>query len=228
MAAAMSKKPKPTPADPKNTLQVAGLNADPDKVTAQITLRPSVQGAITIKQWTKPLGDSDLTHLVDELRALSDAAIDGNLKRGEAMLMVQAQTLDALFNELARRAGNNLGHYPETVDRYMRLALKAQSQCRTTIETLAEIKNPRPVAFVRQQNIANNQQVNNGAQPAGELIDQYAQAHAGARETNSQPNELLEAQHGERLDTGATATAGRVDSQLEAVGAINGTEDVKR
>ena len=70
---------------------------------------------------------------------------------------MQAHTLDALFNESARRAGNNLGHYPDTVDKYMRLALMAQSQCRTTIETLAEIKNPRPVAFVKQANIANNQ-----------------------------------------------------------------------
>lgn len=220
----MSKKPKPTPADPKNTLQVAGLNADPDRVTAQITLRPSVQGAITIKQWTKPLGENDLTHLVDELRALSDAAIDGNLKRGEAMLMVQAQTLDALFNELARRAGNNLGHYPDTVDKYMRLGLKAQSQCRTTIETLAEIKNPRPVAFVKQANIANNQQINNGSQPPSELIDQYAQAHAGAREIKNQPNELLEAQHGERLDTGTTGQTIGVNQTMETVGAFNGAE----
>jgi hypothetical protein len=34
------------------------------------------------------------------------------------------------------------------------LALKAQSQCRATLETLAAIKNPQPVAFVRQANIA--------------------------------------------------------------------------
>ena len=47
---------------------------------------------------------------------------------------------------------------------YLRLALKAQSQCRATLATLAAVKNPQPVAFVRQANIAHGpQQVNNAA-----------------------------------------------------------------
>ena len=48
----------------------------------------------------------------------------------------------------------------------MRLALKAQSQCRATIEALTNIKNPRPVAYVRQANIGQAVQVNNGGAPA--------------------------------------------------------------
>ena len=74
------------------------------------------------------------------------------------------------------------------------MALRAQNQCRATLETLAAIKNP-PVVFAKQANINQgngNQQVNNGtsdpASRAGEIINQ--------------PNELLEAQHGERMDTG--------------------------
>jgi hypothetical protein len=44
----------------------------------------------------------------------------------------------------------------------MRLALKAQSQSRATVETLAAIKNP-PVVYARQANFAaGHQQVNNG------------------------------------------------------------------
>ena len=51
--------------------------------------------------------------------------------------------------------------YVDHLDRYMRLALKAQGQCRATLETLATIKNP-PVVFARQANIAQGpQQVNN-------------------------------------------------------------------
>ena len=51
--------------------------------------------------------------------------------------------------------------YVDQVDRYMRLALKAQGQCRATLETLATIKNPL-VVFARQANIAQGpQQVNN-------------------------------------------------------------------
>jgi len=54
----------------------------------------------------------------------------------------------------------------EAADKYLRLALKAQGQCRATLETLAAIKNP-PVVFARQANIAHGpQQVNNGPPPA--------------------------------------------------------------
>ena len=50
------------------------------------------------------------------------------------------------------------------LDANLRLALKAQAQCRATLEALAAIKNPQPVFFVRQANIAHGpQQVNNGA-----------------------------------------------------------------
>jgi hypothetical protein len=44
----------------------------------------------------------------------------------------------------------------------MKLALRTQSQCRATIETLSVVKNPRQaVALVGQTNIAGLQQVNN-------------------------------------------------------------------
>jgi hypothetical protein len=87
------------------------------------------------------------------------------------------------------------GGYMEACETYLRLALKAQSQCRTTIEALAFIKNPQPTAFIRQQNVGYNQQVNDGAAPAVTALR--------AREEISKPaNELLEAQHGERLDNG--------------------------
>jgi hypothetical protein len=78
----------------------------------------------------------------------------------------------------------------------MRLGLKAQSQCRTTIEALALLKNPPNVAFVRQANIANgHQQVNNGNR----------QALARAGENSIQANKLLEGTDigGERVDEGS-------------------------
>jgi hypothetical protein len=51
----------------------------------------------------------------------------------------------------------------------MRMALKAQAQCRATLETLATIKNPS-VVFARQANIAQGpQQANNkGMMSTGE------------------------------------------------------------
>lgn len=83
----------------------------------------------------------------------------------KATLTAQAAAFDAIFTELARRGALNLGEYLSASETYLRLALKAQSQCRATLETLAEIKNPHPVAFVQQANIAHGpQQVNNGAE----------------------------------------------------------------
>ena len=98
---------------------------------------------------------------------------------------------------------------------YMRLSLKAQSQSRTTCEALSEIKNPRQVAFVKQANIATNQQVNNG----------ISMTDTRAREKTIDPEQskVLEHQHGERLDIRAPSTAGRAHTRLAAVGKINGT-----
>jgi hypothetical protein len=122
---------------------------------------------------------------------------------------------------LARRAALNMGEYINAAETYMRLALKAQSQCRATIETLALIKNPPPVTFVKQANIAHGpQQVNNGAQPAAEALR--------ARESENQPNKLLEQQHGERLDGGtAPATLG-ADSAMAAVAQVYGATNADR
>jgi hypothetical protein len=108
-----------------------------------------------------------------------------------------------------------MGHSVEVVETYLRLALKAQSQCRATLETLAVIKNPQPVAFVHQANIAHGpQQVNNAAASLGEP--------SRARETENQQNKLLEAKNGERLDLKTAAATGEVNSSLEAVGPLDG------
>ncbi len=111
-----------------------------------------------------------------------------------------------------------MGEYLGAAETYLRLALKAQSQCRATLETLAEIKNPMTGAYVRQANIAaGHQQINNGSPPAG--------AASRAGEIENPPNKLLEATHGERLDLGTPATASAVNSPVEAVGAIHRTEN---
>lgn len=100
------------------------------------------------------------------------------------------------------------------METFGRLALKAQEQQRKTLATLAEIRNPKRVAFVKQLNQAVNQQVNNS--PDG-------------GKTGKIPNfttpELLEVIPGEQLDTRAQSPASGLDSRLEAVGAVHGTED---
>ncbi len=131
----------------------------------------------------------------------------------EATLATQAVALNSIFNELARRAALNMSEHLNATEIYLRLGLKAQAQCRATLETLAEMKNPRPVAFVRQANIANGpQQVNNGKHAGADLP---TRAHAG--NPANRANELLVAENGERLDSKAAGIPSGSDQQLEAV-----------
>ena len=178
---------------------------------AQSAIGPSVQGAATIQAYRNSLGKTDLGALVNELNSQAKMVQDGNLARVEAVLMTQAQTLDVIFNHLAQLAigQQSISH----IDAFLRLGLKAQTQCRATLETLAEIKHPRPTAFIKQQNVGVNQQVNNGELP---------ETLAGAREISKNPtNELLEIEKHERLDTGTTGAASVEHSQLETVGILD-------
>jgi hypothetical protein len=207
---------------PKQDLRVKG---EPDvgksETLARVALRPSVRAGITVQTYSKQFGELDLTALVDDLAAQNSSVSKGDMARSEAMLMSQAHTLEAIFHELARRAALNLGEYINAAEIYMRLALKAQSQCRATLETLAAIKNPSPVTFVRQANVAHGpQQVNNGPTPADDP--------SRARESENQPSRLLEQQDGERLDIEAPRTPVRADSSLETVGAINRSQNCSR
>jgi hypothetical protein len=209
----MPKKEQPKPDGyPSNTVQVSGEPAARPRLIAQLAVTPSLQGASTIKRWSHAVGDLDINSLIDELRQQAATASGADLKRQEATLAIQAHTLDTLFNELARRA--NAAEYLPQFETYLKLGLKAQSQCRATIETLAEMKNPKPVAFVQQANIATGpQQVNNIRRTLTEA------SRAGNPEIEQ--SKLLEAQDGERLDSGATSEAIDCDPAVAAVGAVH-------
>ena len=87
---------------------------------------------------------------------------DGQIQGIESMLAMQAKVLNALFNEMIVRAMST--DYIDRFQAYMGVALKSQKQARQTLSTLAEVKSPRRTTFVRQQNVALNQQVNNTTQ----------------------------------------------------------------
>jgi hypothetical protein len=217
-----NRKPKTTnaPADsPSNRLEVQREPGASDAAALAITaLRPTVQAAITATNLLKPFfPEPDLGELVKELLGQVKASAQGDLSRAEAMLVSQAHTLDLLFNKLTRQAVANIGSYPDTVSLYMKLALRAQSQCRAVAETLHEMKHPRAVAFVQQANIANGpQQVNNGSpipSPASR-----------AREIQKAPNELIEDDiYGNQLDRTAAQSAAASDTQVAALGEIDRT-----
>jgi hypothetical protein len=211
---------RPLKEDPRALRILQKPTESPADALAHMILRPIVQAAVTLTAYNKDFGDVAINTLVDDLDAQCKLANNGDLARAETILMAQAQTLDSVFNNLARRASLNIGEYMNAAETYLRLALRAQAQCRATLETLAVIKNPQPVAFVRQANIANGpQQVNNAPAQPGES--------SRARESANQQNKL-EAKSGERLEFGKADSARETNSSLEAVGPLHGAKDCSR
>jgi hypothetical protein len=188
---------------PRNSLIVERSSDDSeDAITAKMIIRPDIQAALTVQTWHS---QADTTALAVALSAQIDELNKGNMSRPEAMLLMQAHTLDGIFNSLARKA--YIQDHMKNYDAFLRLALKAQSQCRSTLEALAAIKNP-PVIYAKQANISNgHQQINNGT-PA-------PATHAG--ENQIKQNELLEHTHGERLDIRTKSEAIGINTELEAL-----------
>jgi O6-methylguanine-DNA--protein-cysteine methyltransferase len=183
-----------------------------DDALARTPLCPTTRAAMTINAYSTTDGNLDLTGLAKELASQVKAAKAGDLTHAEAMLIAQAHTLDAIFNHLAIKANNTV--LLNSFDCYLKLALRAQSQCRATWDTLATVKNPPMVGYVKQANIAQGpQQVNNAVAPA----------HAGpsALENETLQNELFEHKHGERLVYRAKSQASGTHRAMAAVGAID-------
>jgi len=174
---------------------------------AKVLVDGAVGSAALMHTFGNPGGtDAELQRLREWVYEAAKDVKAGDLGRAETILIAQALALDSVFTNFARRAAG--AEYLDQLERFMRVALKAQNQCRMTLETLAMVKNPPNATFIRQANLANGpQQVNN-----------YARAGV---QTESEQNEVLGEAHGQRMDTRAQSTATRSDPALEAVGAIN-------
>ena len=217
--------PAPVPVAPVDKTRHLQVIRDPSKTEdrqfADLVSDGLASNASTAIRFIKQEhGDVSLTELVASLRDQGEAVNRGDLAAAERMLSAQAVALNAVFAEMARRAALNMGEHLGATESYMRLALKAQSQSRATVETLAAIKNP-PVVFARQANINNGgqQQVNNGS--AAPMPGQPSHA----AETAIEPSKLLEAPNGERMDFGTKGKASRAHPRMATVGAIKRPQD---
>ena len=116
----MTTKKKPAaekPAKQKNTTHfVCKPDEDDDSFMARQMIRPEIQAAATIKDWTDV--EVDFVVLSEELSAQADKLSRGNMQRAESMLLAQAQTLDSIFNHLARVAKKQ--EYAKHFEMYLR------------------------------------------------------------------------------------------------------------
>ncbi len=99
--------------------------------------------SVSAKMMGKMLGDPQFDVFAKELQSQTAKATGGKLDLASELLMAQALSLDAMFTELARRAAMNMGDYPQATERYARLAFKAQSNCRASLEAIAKLHQPR-------------------------------------------------------------------------------------
>jgi hypothetical protein len=169
------------------------VKKDVTKFAANILHMPSTINASVSECYGKSLlPELELLPLVVQFKESITAVQDGSMKDMEAMLVAQAYALQTMFVSVARRA-----HGQEHLKQYatqMNLALKAQAQCRATVQALIELKYPRQVIITEQANIAHHQQVNNGTKVG-------IASHAHVRKKQTCQNELLEQMDSEGLES---------------------------
>lgn len=143
-----------------------------------MALSSSISAAVVTEAYLRPVYGKDTLNLHGIAHSLSSSAQalqgDTPLRQVEEMLLAQANALNAMFTSLAERATKQ--EYMKNLEAFTRLALKAQSQCRATLETLADIKQPRHVVIAQQANLAHQQQVNNGTGQPGSAPPEAQQA----------------------------------------------------
>jgi hypothetical protein len=192
---------------------------DDKRFMAKLAMEPFLGNAYVTSVFAKGVvGETDVAQCLRVLLENIDKVKKGNLGGAEANLVAQATALNAIFNDMAGRAAASMDQHLNVSERLLRLAFKAQAQCRATLQTLADIKNPQSVSFVRQANIAHGpQQINNG---------QHADTAHHAREKNPIQSNELSGERNELLpDTRASQAQIRINPKLETMGAIHRPPD---
>ena len=140
----------------------------------------------------------DVPQLMAVLKAESGRLSEGKSEDVGPILANQAIALQSLFARLTERALSQ--NSMSNIEAFMKLALRAQSQCRATLEALASLNKP-PSIHAFQANVATNQQIN------------YSQ------------NQLLGDNHELRQDSGTSGAEKAVNPEMEAVGKVDGAEN---
>ena len=162
-----------------------GEEDSPGVMAARMTCDPMMRNALLAHRVGSMAGFNQLASITDSFTALAEMtkrAASGDLGLNTRILVSQAVSLDTLFTELARRAADNITHYPDATERYMRLALKAQAGCRATLDALAKLHQPR-------EQVVKHVHVNDGGQAV--VADQFHH-HAGDA-ANGKPAEQCHA-----------------------------------
>lgn len=183
-----------------STAQIISEEESQAQLNAQLAHSTYILNAAVGESFGKSLfPDLDLLKLAHEFKASITAVQNGDMKGMEAMLVAQAHALQTMFVSIARRAQGQENLKPYMAQ--MTLALKAQTQSRATIQTLAELKFPRQIVLANQANVAHQQQVNHGTDKSCSHIKNISKQGLHAEKNKVDKNELLEQDNGCQINT---------------------------
>ena len=150
------------------------------------------------------------------IEMISARVRDGDMSDLEAILVGQAVAMNVAGLDMisrARKVGTT-----DALNTLGAAGMRAIAHRRAAIDSLANLRNPRQVAFVKQANI------NNGGQQQVNNTNDIKLSRTPAHEASTPPELLLEANASQTLEPRATRRASRGDSQMEAVGAQHGSK----
>ena len=129
----LAAKPPPPAAPDPNAFEMGvsdGATADStqSQMLAVLATKTSL-AALAIKGYINS-DDLMVKDLVTELKKSGDEVVAGDLGGIERMLVRQAITLDAIFNQMAIKSSKQ--EYLKQMETFMRLAMKAQAQAKLT------------------------------------------------------------------------------------------------
>ena len=185
----MAKKAKPD--DEMQSNNALLIERTPEETGAQAMARkllePDFRHALTASAFAghalgKNFEGPGIMDFITHLQSAGEKAQSGDLVIATRVLAAQVTTLDSMFTELARRAACNMGEYINAAERYGRLALKTQSNCRATIEALAKLHQPR-------EQTVRHVHVNEGGQA---VVAEHFHNHTGGKE-NEKTNDQSDA-----------------------------------
>lgn len=145
------------------------------------------------------------------LENLVDVFNRNDVKAIQEILLPQAIALQSVFEMATKKMMG--AKFVNELNAWSAIAFRAQEQSRKTLSTLMAIRQPRQVAFVKQQNYAFNQQVNNGVE------------RSQPENLSNSSNELLSRGEYEELDTRSTSQTIIGDTTMETVESVNGAKD---
>lgn len=209
------------------TINVSGLET-PEHAAARTMIDGAISNAFLFQVASASMVPAFTATTTDavllEMAKQGQAVADGDLGAVVKMLSSQMTVLNAVFANCLNKALRT--DHPQMTEAYMRMALRAQSNCRTNAEAITAITHPpHPAVFAKQANISSGpQQINNQ-----QINLDGSLSHARTEQTETAPSKLLEARNLDaRMDGGATGATADGDPEVETVEILDGTTNQHR